>query len=103
MSLSPDEAFPFQAAPTNAPNISPAESEDRRAAAAAKMSAKDVEKRLGTSQAQMILAICVQRGLIWGIDSLERLLTRLHDQHSKTLEKRRKRRARQSQATAGVT
>jgi len=47
MEHSSEDAFPFAAATTNAPNISPAESEERRAAAAAKKSHKDVEKRLG--------------------------------------------------------
>jgi hypothetical protein len=47
MEHSSDDAFPFGAATTNAPDISPAESDERRAAAAAKKSHKDVEKRLG--------------------------------------------------------
>src|SRR5271169_3474618 len=99
MSHSPDEALPFRAASTNAPNVSPPESaEDRRAA---KMSAKDVEKRLGISLPWRILAIA-HRGTDSGVDSLERLLNRLHDQHSKNLEKRRRRRARQTQVTAVV-
>ena len=57
MDHSPDETFPFDAATTNAPNISPADSEERRAAAAGKVSHKDVEIRLGKSQAQRMLAI----------------------------------------------
>src|SRR5271170_3185320 len=103
MEHSSEDAFPFAAATTNAPNISPAESEERRAAAAAKKSHKDVEKRLGISPCtQRNFCNCVETGLIWGVDSLERLLNRLHDIHSRELERKRRRRAKHTQVTVGV-
>ena len=62
-----DDAFPFTAATINAPDISPAESEERRAAAAAKKSHKDVEKRLGIFPCtHRIFCNCVETGLISG-------------------------------------
>ena len=63
MEHSSDDAFPFGADTTNAPDISPTESEERRAAAAAKKSHKDVEKRLGISPCtQRIFSAIAFRG-----------------------------------------